>query len=58
MGKDTGNKHHIERKPREERFGKLKSQPDIISKGQYIPWARSQKPGSVKEISFDSEMRR
>ncbi len=45
-------------KQKKEKFGKIVSQPDKISKGKYIPWARSQVPGSVKEVTFHAESRR
>ena len=44
-------------KERGKRFGKLVSEPDKIENGQYIPWARSQAPGSVKEVTFNAEGR-
>jgi len=52
------NKPKFEHKPREERFGNLVSKPDEIKKGQYVPWARFQKPGAVKEVTFHAESRR
>lgn len=48
----------MERKPRDLRFGNLVNEPDEIKKGQYVPWARKQKPGGVKEITFQAESRR
>ncbi|KAJ1473168.1 hypothetical protein T484DRAFT_1913500 [Baffinella frigidus] len=38
--------------------GKLISEPDKYEEGKYVPWARGQKIGSVKEVLFDAEGRR
>jgi hypothetical protein len=45
------------RKDRTQRFGKLVNEKDQIEHGQYIPWARAQTPGSVKEVQFNAESR-
>jgi hypothetical protein len=45
-------------KARDERFGNLVSKPDEVTAGHYVPWARKQKPGSVKEITFNDDSRR
>jgi hypothetical protein len=41
-----------------KKTGKLVSQPDEYEGGQYKPWARGQKIGSVKEVTFDPDGRR
>jgi len=38
--------------------GKLVSMPDAYEEGKYVPWARGQKIGSVKEVVFDAEGRK
>jgi len=49
------------RKDREQRYGKLVAgqgeNTDKMDNGQYIPWARSAAPGSVKEVTFNTEGR-
>mmetsp|Transcript_29857 Transcript_29857/g.46818 ORF Transcript_29857/g.46818 Transcript_29857/m.46818 type:complete len:96 (+) Transcript_29857:1520-1807(+) len=40
------------------RFGKIFSEPDKFTKGQCTPWARTQKPVSVSEVTFDVESRK
>ena len=45
------------RKDRSHRFGKLVSEADQMENGKYIPWARAQAPGSVKEVTFNAEGR-
>lgn len=45
------------RKDRNQRYGKLVSEADQIENGKYIPWARAQAPGSVKEVTFNTEGR-
>mmetsp|Transcript_44243 Transcript_44243/g.139577 ORF Transcript_44243/g.139577 Transcript_44243/m.139577 type:complete len:218 (+) Transcript_44243:3-656(+) len=51
-------KKTIEKNRGNKRFGKLVSEADKVQKGHYIPWARSQKPGSVKEIVFNPQSRK
>ena len=46
------------KRDRSQRFGKLISQEDAISEGQYMPWARTQSPGSVKQVVFHADSRR
>jgi hypothetical protein len=45
------------RKDKTQRFGKLVNEKDQIEHGRYIPWARAQTPGSVKEVQFNAESR-
>lgn len=59
---DFGRGRHVTagkkiRKDRNQRYGKLVSEGDTIKDGKYIPWARDQAPGSVKEVTFNSESR-
>ncbi len=54
----TSRAQNMVKKERDQRFGKLISQPDDTVDGRYLPWAATQKPGSVKQVVFHADSRR